>query len=370
MISRHRLPGRRGLPVLAVGVTLALGGGFAIDSVSASAQTVNAQPQQTQQQQSQNWAGYVVHSSNGSNFSSVSGSWTQPAVSSTSGQGYSAFWVGLGGAGQQSQALEQVGTSSDVVDGQATYYAWYELVPAPETQLNLAIHPGDHITGKVTVNGSSVTVSLSDQTTGQSVSKTATTSNPDTSTAEWIAEAPSSQSSDGSIQTLPLANFGTVTFTGASATAGGHTGSISDPAWNSTEVQLTPDGSTTYPGAGGSFTLAGLGSAGQPSGGATPSALSSDGSSFSVSYSAAPTATETSSGSSAGNSAGGYPGGGSGYGGYPGGGYAGGGYGYGGYPGGGYGGAGNGYGGGYGYGAPGGGYGYSYGGPGGYVVVF
>ena len=88
-MSTKKLPDRRALPVLALGTLLALSGGFAVDAVSASAHTVNAQ-----QQVSGNWSGYVAQSSNGQNFSKVSGSWTQPAVSNST-EGYSAFWVGL-----------------------------------------------------------------------------------------------------------------------------------------------------------------------------------------------------------------------------------------------------------------------------------
>jgi hypothetical protein len=72
------------------------------------------------------------------------------------------------------------------------------------------------------------------------VTKTLKMSNPDTSSAEWIAEAPSAESRGGSLQTLPLADFGTVTFTGASATSDGHTGPISDPNWSVQQVDLAP----------------------------------------------------------------------------------------------------------------------------------
>jgi Peptidase A4 family len=354
------------LPVLAASAAL-VGAG----ATAASAQTVNAQ-----QATSANWAGYIVHSNTGNGqFSSVSGSWVVPAVSSSSstgqGRGYSAFWVGLGGSSDQSQALEQVGTSSDTVNGQTQYYAWYELVPAPETQLNLAVHPGDHVTGKVTVNGSRVTVSLSDQATGQSVTKQLQMSNPDTSSAEWIAEAPASVSQGGNTQILPLADFGKVTFTGASATSGGHTGSISDPDWSVEQVALDGAGSgSQFGGAGIPFSALGSG-VGQSGAGAQTSSLSSDGSSFSVSYasdgaaltgaSGGSPATST-SGSGAGDPYGNGDGGGSVYV-LPGGGAAYvvpgyGGYGYGGY---GYGGYGGGYGyGGYGYGGGYGGFAYGY----------
>jgi hypothetical protein len=293
---------------------------------------------------SANRAGYVVHSNVGNGqFSSVSGSWVVPSVSSSSstgqGQGYSAFWVGLGGSGSGSQALEQVGTSSDTVDGQTRYYAWYELVPEPETQLNLAVHPGDHMTGQVSASGSTVTVSLSDQTTGQSVAKQLQMSNPDTSSAEWIAESPASVSQDGNTEILPLADFGKVTFTGASATSGGHTGSISDQDWSVQQVALRANGGAGQFGGAGIPVSAVDSGLGQPGAGAQASSLSGDGSSFSVSYiSAGAAVTGDGGGAGAGDPYGYGAGGGTVYV-LPGGGYAyvvpgGGGYdGYGGYAG-------------------------------------
>jgi len=256
--------------------------------------------------------------------------------------------------------LEQIGTQANCSGGSAQHYAWYELVPAAPVQLNLTINPGDHISARVTVDGRQVVVSLADQTTGGSVTKTLQMSNPDTSTAEWIAEAPSQcdGGATGNCQPLPLTDFGNVTFSNASATANGHTGPISDPDWTAQAVQLS--GSGGYP----NFIESGGGSQ-QSSAGAQPSSLSSDGSSFSVSWQSDSSQSAGSGGS--GSVGTGYPGdGGNGYGpggdggggyGYGGGGYGGGGYGYGG---GGYGGGGYGYGGG-GYG--GGGYGpgvYSY----------
>jgi hypothetical protein len=192
----------------------------------------------------------------------------------------------------------------------------------------------------VSVSGTNVTVSLSDQTSGQSTTKTLQMDSPDSSSAEWIAEAPSSCDGSGSCQPLPLSDFGTVQFTNAYATANGHTGTISDPSWTAQPVVLGSGGASDV-----SF------AAGQSSAGAAPSSLSSDGSSFSVAYqpSAASTSGSGTGGSTGGSGGYGYGNGGYGYGGYPG---ADGGYGYGGYPG-----AGGGYGqygygdGGYGYGA-------------------
>jgi hypothetical protein len=323
MITKTKVT-RRVLPLLVVAAALSVGGVFAADATGASTTKINAQ-----QQVSQNWSGYVVHSSSGKSFSSVSGSWVQPTVNASSGagSGYSAFWVGLGGSSQQSQSLEQVGTAADVSGGQTTYYAWYELVPAGEQKLNLTIHPGDHMSGKVTVNGTTVTVSLSDQTTGQSVTKTLQMSNPDTSSAEWIAEAPATQTPYGGYTILPLADYGKVTFTGASATADGHAGSIADPSWTVQRVDMSSAATTPVLGGGGRFNPPGFGASGQSTAGESAGAVSSDGSSFTVSYSSNGAAQATSGG---GGYASGYPGYGYG-GGYPGYGYPGYGSGYPGY---------------------------------------
>jgi hypothetical protein len=299
-------------------IPVATGAALAISAASSLPALADTVPSAS----SANWAGYVANApSGGSGFRKVSGSWVQPSVDTSAGEGYSAFWVGLGGDGQ-SNALEQVGTQADVSNGQPVYYAWYELVPDPPVKLDLAIHPGDHISSSVAVDGTDVTLSLTDQTTGQSHTQTVQVSNPDTSSAEWIAEAPSSSDGQGDMTPLPLADFGTVSFTGSAATADGHTGSISDSAWSAQPVALSDSSSAT----------------------AQPSSLSSDGSSFSVAWQSGGSGVDTSSGT---------PGGGDGYG-------------YGGGDGYGYGGAGGGYsydgGGGYGYSGGAGGYGYDGGG--------
>jgi hypothetical protein len=310
------------IPIVAVIPIAAAATGFAaLTAATASADVA------TQAAVSQNWAGYVA---GGTQFSSVSGSWVQPAAKCGSGQTYSAFWVGLGGSGQSS-SLEQAGTQADcTADGATDYYAWYELVPAAPVKLDLAISAGDHVNGKVTVSGTTVTVSMADETTGQSATKTLQMDSPDTTSAEWIAEAPSACDGSGGCQPLPLANFGTVRFTGASATANGHTGPISDPSWSAQPVELGSDGASDVRYAPD-----------QPTAGANPSSLSSDGSAFSVAYQAA----SGTSGTADGSGDYGYDDGGYGYGSYPGGEGS---YGYGGYPDGygqyGYGGYGDGYG--------------------------
>jgi Peptidase A4 family len=285
---------------------------------------------------SANWAGYVAQgSSSGAapQFSSVAGSWVEPSTDCSSDNGDAAFWVGLGGASGQSGALEQVGTQVDCSSGgSGQHFAWYELVPAAPVRLNLSITPGDHVSARVSVTGTAVTVSLSDLSTGATATKTLQMDDPDVSSAEWVAEAPSlCQSGDatstGDCTPLSLADFGTVTFTGASATANGTTDTISSSNWSAQAVQLSGASvaQAGYPGIVDSSTSA--------TASAAPSSLSTDGSSFSVAWQSA--GSQSASSSYPGDPPGGYV---PGYGGY---GYGYGGYGYGGYGGYGYGGYGD-----------------------------
>ncbi|HEY2260774.1 MAG TPA: G1 family glutamic endopeptidase [Solirubrobacteraceae bacterium] len=327
---------KRLIPISAATVACALGVVPAWASAASAADV--------QQATSANWSGYAIGGSAGQTstssrqrFSSVTGSWVQPAAKCGTGSTFSAFWVGLGGSGGSSSAdasgfggsgsgsgvdqsgvggsdtgqadsLEQAGTEADCSSGgAASYFAWYELVPAAPVKLGLAVHAGDHMTTKVAISGSNMVMTMSDQTTGQSTAKTVPTNNPDTSSAEWIAEAPSQCDGSGSCNPLPLTDFGTVSFTGASATqSDGHTGTIADPEWSAAAVQLNPN--ATSSGFDGSQ-FASTDSAG----GATPSGLSSDGSSFSVAWSGSSGQTSTAPGGSGSGDPYGY-GGGSGYG--------------------------------------------------------
>ena len=112
------------VPVVAVAIA-----GGAAGAATAAAKTAT--------DVSSNWSGYVVAGTDAStggakSFSSVSGTWVQPAAdctTSTAGSTASAFWVGLGGDSTTSSSLEQTGTEADcTVNGTARYSAWYELV--------------------------------------------------------------------------------------------------------------------------------------------------------------------------------------------------------------------------------------------------
>src|SRR5579862_8758302 len=248
--------------VAKAGVTAAVALGFAGTATAAPARTpalVHASAT------SSNWSGYVA---TGTTFSDVKGSWVQPtATCATRGSTYAAFWVGLGGAGNGNGGLEQIGTEADCRSGQPVDTAWYELLPAGAVSIPVTITPGDAISAEVNVSGSTVTLSLTDTTSGATFSTQATPSRLDAGSAVWVAEAPSQCA--GAFATrctpLPLTNFGTAQFSASSATANGHTGTISDTAWSGGAVDLR-------------------GSAGS----AVTSALSTDGSSFSVAWQSTP----------------------------------------------------------------------------------
>jgi hypothetical protein len=179
--------------------------------------------------QSSNWAGYVDTEHT---FSKATGSWVQPSVTCGndsflglfSEASYSAYWVGLDG--NTSSTVEQIGTDSDCLSsGTPSYYAWYELYPSGAVDLSTStnpVAPGDTLTA--TVNSSSATqftLTLVDTskthagwtyTSGFSVANGA-----DRSSAEWVAEAPSTcELLFCSVNNL--ADFGSVTFSGAQAT--------------------------------------------------------------------------------------------------------------------------------------------------------
>jgi hypothetical protein len=229
---------------------------------------------------SSNWAGYAVvpSASAHSAFSSISGSWTVPAATcGPAGDTYSAAWVGLGGFQERSQALEQIGTEADCGgSASAVYSAWYELVPAAPVTLSLKVHAGDAIAASVTVKGHGVTLRIRDLSTGKIFTRTRRASKVDSSSAEWIVEAPSVCVTASICRTLTLTDFGSVAFSDLSATAGEHAGPVEDPLWSATglglhEVQDFPR-DTRASTASTSVT-------------AVPSALSDGGSAFVVSWS-------------------------------------------------------------------------------------
>jgi hypothetical protein len=227
---------------------------------------------------SSNWSGYTLTSADPAGttaFSDVTGTWVQPKVSCRVGRRDAvAFWVGLGGNSEGSNALEQLGTAAEC-NGLSTkprYSVWWEIIPAASVEVKLKLSPGDKVTAAVLVNGNQVTMSLKNVTHGTRFTKTVTVPEVDTSSAEWIAEAPSECNGIGQCRVVALTNFGTMTFTNAAAIGDGAPGTLTNPAWAPNPITLITDGSD----GGGFVGVSGVG--------AVPSDVTADGRGFSVSW--------------------------------------------------------------------------------------
>jgi hypothetical protein len=212
---------------------------------------------------SSNWSGYAVANyQTGQKYTSAQLTWVVPAVAygsstdTTSSSEYSANWVGIGGfclnalCTRGDRTLIQLGTEQDVAPSPSNatqYYAWYEMLPAAETPLpsNYVVKPGDTITASLacvaacTARKQSWQLTITNQTEGWNWT-TKVGYGSSLASAEWIEEAPYS----GGI--LPLADFGTASFSATSG-ADGATPSLS-LSTNGIEMQ-DPWGQTSTPSA-------------------------------------------------------------------------------------------------------------------------
>ncbi len=204
-----------------------------------------------------NWSGYAVTGPEDS-VTEAAGSWVVPTAT-CAGNGEAntgaSFWVGIDG--YTSPTVEQTGTDSDCSKGAPTYYAWYEFAPlGGVTITTIDVEPGDVMTASVTYDGTEFTLTISDERTNQTftISKEFPMAKRDS--AEWIAE-------DNS---FVFTDFGTVAFgedgTGVTATCeatvsgetkpigGFHTyhaiflGGLTKYNWFAVPSALTPDGTS------------------------------------------------------------------------------------------------------------------------------
>jgi hypothetical protein len=166
-------------------------------------------------QYSNNWSGYAV---TGSTFTTATASWTQNAITCTSGDGETDMspWIGIDG--YTSSTVEQTGSSGDCDGSTPDYYAWYEMYPANVITINKTVKPGDKFTGTVThTTGTKYTLVLQDITQGWTNSVTKSLK-ADDSSAEAVMEMAANN----------LTKFGTDPFTGFTVdgkAVGSYTGS-------------------------------------------------------------------------------------------------------------------------------------------------
>jgi hypothetical protein len=188
-----------------------------------------------------NWAGYV---DTGPTFSSVAGSWVQPSATCPQNQvQQAAFWVGIGGFVRGDSSIEQIGTDSDCLKGHGhkgggpNYYAWYQMFPQSLVVLPTNVYPvspGQSIEASVVVIGANrYTLTITDAGHWTFSTTQSQASQPADASAEWITEAPSSCTKK--CKTLPLADFGAITYTGA----GTNGEPISGPGLTPTQINMT-----------------------------------------------------------------------------------------------------------------------------------
>jgi hypothetical protein len=190
------------------------------DTSSATVNVTVDQVQPTAQTSSSNWSGYVA---TGGNFTAASASWTVPVANclSPSFQAAtdSATWVGIDGWG--GNTVEQIGTDSNCVAGNPSYWAWWEMYPNLPTVIggvtsSYPVFGGDSMNATVTYTGTPGTykLTITDNSESWSFSTTQSISGTAGASAECAVERPS-------FLGLPLAPFGTATFTNCQAATGG-----------------------------------------------------------------------------------------------------------------------------------------------------
>lgn len=173
----------------------------------------SAGPSTSNLEHSSNWSGVAV---TGGTYTRATGSWVVPTVKITKGNRYAADWVGIGG--YSTGDLIQSGTAEESLSGHANYYAWTEILPAPEVRISgFAIHPGDSMTVDVSqVSVGSWTITVTNHTAGKVFTKSLSYASTHAS-AEWIHEAPTVGGTQARLATTSNANFDNGTVNGATA---------------------------------------------------------------------------------------------------------------------------------------------------------
>jgi len=176
-------------------------------------------------QYSSNWAGAVLIATSAT-YKTVTGTFVVPTPSVPSGgsssTAYSASaWVGIDGDTCDT-AILQTGVDFTIQSGKVSYDAWYEWYPDYAYDFSgITISAGNTI--KLTVTATSTKAGsavIENVSTGVTVTKALTSTAALCETnAEWIVEDYEEGSS-----LVPLADWGTVTFTGASASGVGPSG--------------------------------------------------------------------------------------------------------------------------------------------------
>jgi hypothetical protein len=194
-------------------------------------------------------------------FSGISASWAATRAAGTgTTTSADATWIGIGGV--STNDLIQVGTQNIITpNGQVSTAAFYELLPNYSQSISsVTVTPGDTITASlVKISGNQWTISITDQTNGQSYTNSVSYASSQSS-AEWIEEDPSFSTN----RQIPFDNFGTASLADGATIINGSAVSIAGSQAQAITM-LNKAGQTV----------------------ATPSAIGSDGASFSITQSGA-----------------------------------------------------------------------------------
>jgi hypothetical protein len=206
-----------------------------------------------------NWAGYAV---TGSSFTSVLGSWVVPAYHCLKTPGAkSTVFVGIDG--YSDNTIEGIGTEFDCVGTHYQYFALYTLGTTSKKITGFSVKPGDLISANVSYDGSEFFVQIYNITQGLFFSTSAAVSGAQRSSAEWIVGRYINP-------TIALMDFGKVS-------SGSDYTNIVDTDWatdSSVSGPISDFGSHIV-----KFNMVNAGVTE-----ATPSALTTDGSSFTVTW--------------------------------------------------------------------------------------
>ncbi|WP_054970513.1 G1 family glutamic endopeptidase [Alicyclobacillus ferrooxydans] len=197
-------------------------------SQTQSGQTVSL-PANTQP--SGNWSGYIDTPSTSTGYTSISGSWTVPNISGTESS-VAAQWIGLGGV--TNHDLLQMGTMEQFQNGQPVADIFWEKLPTAAKPV-MTVPIGSTIQAKVSkVSGSTWDITFTVKPpSGNAITKTIPVSVSNSyaqgvsTSAEWISEDPS----NGNHNLYPLANMGTVNYSGAT---------VDGQAFDAAANQVTP----------------------------------------------------------------------------------------------------------------------------------
>jgi hypothetical protein len=204
-----------------------------------------------------NWAGYAV-SGRRISFRSVRATFFMPYLNcaKSPGQTLSSHWVGLDGYLGRAQSVEQAGVAADCsAAGKASYHAWYEMFPLPETTAAISVRAGDSVTATVSYDPAHRTfrLAITDNTRGEHFAVNRKCPNvrvgghrlscPRTS-AEAISEAPAI-STGGHLVIAQLSDYGAVSFAGISVTDNaGRSGGLVSSRWDTAKIiELRPSSS-------------------------------------------------------------------------------------------------------------------------------